>query len=310
MQPESHPYDKDLELQEKTINDLFAEDRAMIEKIAEISVDKAWKRIFYRKRSKLIRKAAQITLKYAAVILLFLSAGYYLAIYKINKKNQHVYTVFNIPNAEMGNIVLPDGTKVELNSSSELKYPLHFLNSREVFLTGEAFFNVKSDPRNPFIVHVANFSIKVTGTRFNVKSYPDISPETTLEEGKITVIDHDGNPMVELRPNENLVYAKEQKRFFVTKIDTHQKTSWREGKIILKNQTIEEISKIIERWYNVKIRFYDEAIKQVRLTGTILKDYPIEELLHVLITSESVDFELLTESDGTRMIYFERRNNE
>jgi ferric-dicitrate binding protein FerR (iron transport regulator) len=307
MNPEIQSNDKDLELQEKAIQDLFPEDRATIEKIAEVSVDQAWKKIFYRRRNMLIRKTALLTLKYAAAILVFLSAGYYWAIYKMDKKNEHIYSVVNIPNAEMGNVILPDGTKVALNASSELRYPLHFSNSREVFLTGEAFFDVKSDPRNPFVVHVENFSIKVTGTRFNVKSYPDMSPETTLEEGKITIIDHDGNAVVNLKPNENILYSKEQNRFFVTRTDTYQKTSWKEGKIVLKNQTIGEISKLVERWYNVKIKFNDETIKQERLTGTIYKDYPIEELLHVLVTSESVDFKLVREPDGARLIIFSKK---
>jgi len=303
MQSENHIYDKDFELREKEINDLFANDGVIIEKIAEVSVDNALKKINYRKQSHLIRIAVQRTIQYAAVLFLFLLTGYYIAYYKINKENLNAYTVFSIPNSEMGSIILPDGTKVELNSSSELKYPLRFLNSREVFLTGEAFFDVKSDPHNPFLVHVNDFTIKVTGTRFNIKSYPDANSETTLEEGKIAVINDDGNKIIELKPNENLVYDKTQNRIFVTNVDTNQKTGWRKGKIFLKNQTIDEMSKIIERWYNVRIVFDDESIKQVRLTGTILKDKPIEQLLNVLVKSESIDFKYITESNGSNVVH-------
>ncbi len=292
-----------LEQQEKEINDLFAGDRPVIEKVAGVSVDKAWKNILYRKRGKVVRMTVQTGLKYAAVILLFLLTGYYFALYQINTENHHAYTVFHIPNAETGSVVLPDGTKVKLNSSSELKYPLRFLNSREVFLTGEAFFEVESDSRHPFLVHVDDFTIKVTGTRFNIQSYPDANPETTLEEGKIAVIDREGNTLVELKPNENLVYDRSQKRVLVTAVDARQKTDWRTGKIFLKNQTIEEMAKIIERWYNVKVVFDDESIKEVRLTGTILKDKPIEQLLNVLVKSESIGFSFVTGSDGIEIIH-------
>jgi len=307
MQFDSHLYDKDLELQEKKISDLFADETVIIEEIAEVSVDKAWVRIFHRNRSHLIRIAVQTTLKYAALLFLFLLAGYYIASYKINKENQNVYTVFNIPNSEMGSIVLPDGTKVELNSSSELKYPLQFLNSREVFLTGEAFFDVKSNPRNPFLVHVDDFTIKVTGTRFNIKSYPDANYETTLEEGKVTVINNEGDAVFEMKPNENLVYDRMQKRISVTTVDANKKSEWRKGKIFLKNQTLEEMSKVIERWYNARIVFDDESVKQVRLTGTILKDKPIEELLNALVKSESINFKIITEENGKKVIHMDHK---
>jgi ferric-dicitrate binding protein FerR (iron transport regulator) len=230
-------------------------------------------------------------------------AGYYSASYKIHKEDQDAYTVFNIPNSEMGNVVLPDGTKVKLNSSSELRYPMKFLNSREVFLTGEAFFDVTSDPDNPFLVHVDDFTVKVTGTRFNVKSYPDTNPETTLEEGKIAVINSKGNTIVDLKPNENLVYNKAQNRVLISSIDIHQKMGWTEGKIFLKNQTIGEMAKIIERWYNVKIMFDDESLKHVRLTGTILKDKPIEQLLNVLVRSEAIDFKYIEESSEGNIVH-------
>lgn len=306
MQPDNNLYDRELTRQEKEIDDLFADEYPIIEKIADVNVDKALKKFFHRKQSYRLRAATLNTLKYAAAVVLLLLTGYYVASYKINRQNQDIYTVFNIPNSEMGNVVLPDGTKVELNSSSELRYPLRFLNSREVFLTGEAFFDVKSDAGNPFLVHVDDFTIKVTGTRFNIKAYPDTNPEATLEEGKITVINHEGNSIAELKPNENLVYDKIQKRILVTTVNTEQKTGWREGKIFLKNQTLEEISKIIERWYPIRVVFDDESVKQVRLTGTILKDKPIEELLNALVKSNSINFKLITESNGKNIVHIKQ----
>ncbi|MDD4193556.1 MAG: hypothetical protein PHI28_19640, partial [Mangrovibacterium sp.] len=128
-QKDHNMHNQDLGNEEKEINELLADDRAIIERVAAVNVDKAWKKILYRKRSRTIFMAAKKQLKYAAVILLLVMAGYYMASYKINQEDQHVYTTFNIPNAEMGNVILPDGTQVKLNSSSELKYPLNFLSS-------------------------------------------------------------------------------------------------------------------------------------------------------------------------------------
>lgn len=302
MQSEDQTNHINLEQQTNKINNLLAEDKAIARKVAEVNVDRAWHKILLRKRSNMFRLTVQRWLPYAAAIIFVFYVGYYFAVYNEGPGKSNSYTVFNIPNSEMGNVVLPDGTRVELNSMSELKYPVHFLKSREVFLNGEAFFDVVANPKNPFLVHVDDFTIKVTGTKFNIKSYPNTNPEATLEEGKITVLNNEGNSIIELEPNENLVYDKVQKRIFVATIDTHQKTDWRKGRISFKNKTIEEMAKIIERWYNVKIEFENEAIKQVRLTGTILKNKPVEQLLKVFKKSEPVDFEFYTEPEGRGVI--------
>ena len=235
--------------------------------------------------------------------MLAVALGYVIASYRMNKIDWNASTSFNIPNAEMGNVVLPDGSKVKLNSSSQLKYPLKFISSREVFLTGEAFFEVTSDPGKPFFVHVDGFTVKVTGTQFNVKSYPGTNPEVTLEKGKITVINKGGDQTVELKPNQNLIFDKAQNRFFVTTTDPHLKTDWTQGKIFMKNQTIEEMAKILERWYDVKIVFDNESIRKVRLTGTILKNKPIEQILNVLVKSESIDFRYFDDSNDRKIIH-------
>lgn len=308
MKSEKIVNDAELEHQGNIINNLFGSDKAVIEKISKVNVENAWGKIRNKRQSAGIFKTIQITFKYAAAIFVFLLAGYYFASYRINLVDQDTYTVFTILNSEMGNVVLPDGTRVKLNSSSELKFPVQFVNSREVFLSGEAYFDVKSNPDNPFLVHIDDFTIKVTGTRFNVKSYPDSNSETTLEEGKITIINNEGRSLVDLKPNETLVFDKAQMRILVSVVDSKLKTDWTEGKISFKDQTIGEIARVIERWYNVKVVFDDLSIKQVRLTGTILKNKPVEQILNVLIKSERIDFEQSSnETDGSSIIHLKYR---
>lgn len=294
--------DREEEQLGKLINDIVDEDNAIIAEVSEVNIDNAWEKILRRKRKSLIRFSILQSLKYAAAIFIFLSAGYFIASTRIRGNYNTAYTVFNIKNAEMGDVVLPDGTNVKLNSATKLSYPMSFMNTREVFLNGEAFFDVTTDPKNPFLVHLDELTIKVTGTRFNVKSYDDMDTEATLEEGKITVINNEGIDLVELKPNENIVYNKKLKKIIVSTIDTHLKTDWTDGKIFLKNQTIEELAKILQRWYNVRIVFDNESIKNERLTGTILKDKPIDQILTVLVKSSLIDFSYEGEENGFNII--------
>ncbi|MGQ8337785.1 FecR family protein [Sunxiuqinia sp. A32] len=296
MKNKNHIPDNESTEQVELMEKLFEDNKPIIEKVASVDVEKAWQKTLSTKRRNTFRIYLQKALPYAAAIVLVLLTGYYIGTQSNQAKQSEAYTVFNIPNSEMGNLTLPDGTKIAINSASELKYSADFLRSRHLYLKGEAFFEVTSNPKNPFFVHIDDFTVKVTGTKFNVKSYAGSNPETTLEEGKISVLNPDGKSIAELKPSENLIFDKNEKQFLISTINTHQKTGWREGKIFFKNQTIEEMAEVLERWYNVQVLFENESIKDVKLTGTILKDKPIEQLLTVLVRSEPIEFEVSEES--------------
>lgn len=292
----------------KEIDSLLDNDRELIGQIANVNTEKAWNKIRDRKRVQTLTFQIKRTLKYAAILLLFLLTGYYINEYKTKLILGDNYTVFNVPNAEMSDVTLPDGTKIKLNSSTELKYSMSFCKKREVYLSGEAYFEVESDPQNPFLVHTHDYTVKVTGTKFNIKSYPELNSETTLEEGKISVLDSGGKKMVELKPGENLVFDKEKNELLVKKVNTSQITNWTVGKIFIKNQTIEEIVKIIERWYNVKVVFDDESIRQYRITGTILKNKPVEQLLNVLVRSDLIDYNITDDDNNQSTVHIKYRD--
>ena len=297
-----------IETKAKEVDSLLDNDRELIGQIAYINTDTAWNKLRNKKRSRILSVRIRRSLQYAAILLLFLLAGYYINEYRTKPNLRDTYTVFNVPNAEMSDVTLPDGTKIKLNSSTELKYSMGFYKKREVYLSGEAYFEVKSDPKNPFLVHIHDYTVKVTGTKFNIKSYPGINPETTLEEGKISVLSPVGKKMVELKPGENLILDKEKNQLLVKQVNTSQITNWTAGKIFIKNQTIEEIVKIIERWYDVKIVFDDESIKQLRITGTILKNKPVEQLLNVLVRSDLIDYSMVEDVNNQSVVHIKYRH--
>ncbi|MBG6233994.1 ferric-dicitrate binding protein FerR (iron transport regulator) [Pedobacter sp. CAN_A7] len=202
-------------------------------------------------------------------------------------------------------ITLSDGTKVILNGSSKLVYPAQFgRNSREVTLVGEAFFDVVKNPDRPFIIHTEKMNIKVLGTAFNVKSYPnDPYSETTLIRGLVEVtIPNRGNDKITLRPSEKLKVnftldeGSENAKggaddLPLTELTHYHKndstlieTSWLNNTIAFKDETFFEIAKSLERAYGVKISFGDENLKKLKFTGTFERRSPLEILKALSVT--------------------------
>lgn len=207
-------------------------------------------------------------------------------------------------------VALPDGTIVWLNSGSNFTYDnIHFGASvREATLTGEAFFNVAHDPDHPFLIHAGKIDIRVLGTSFDVKSYPeDKTTETTLIHGSIEVSfsDHPGKKVL-LVPSQKLtVYnddrmvlqnldplkpeaRKEYKISPMTVIpadSTVVETSWVQNKLAFRSESFADLAIKMERWYNVDINFTDSSIKRYRFTGIFANESLDQALKALQITA-------------------------
>lgn len=207
-------------------------------------------------------------------------------------------------------LVLPDGTQVWLNSGSRLTYDKAFgTATREVALTGEAYFDVVKNAARPFVIHAPGFNIKVLGTAFNVRSFPgEKKSETSLIRGSIEVTfsDRPAEKIV-LKPNEKLVIANDElpagkpAAITVNKKEnappepivavshltyepsdsTVVETSWMANKLIFRSELFEDLVPRMERWYGVHIRFASEDLKQKRFTGTF-ENETIEQALKAL----------------------------
>lgn len=235
----------------------------------------------------------------------------------------------NAPLGSRSNVVLPDGSEVWLNSGSRLTYNDDFGKSnREVSLLGEAFFDVAHSKKSDFRVKTSDLVIKVLGTRFNVKSYPEEHViETTLVEGKIEleeIGDKSSLQHIIMTPNQKLIYKKKAENFadktpetktiipeesieavdesvsmeselakvkIINKMDTQEETSWKDGKLIIKHESLALLAPILERYYNVNITFADDRIKEFVYTGT-LNEVTIEEVLRALEKTSPIRFTL------------------
>ncbi len=222
----------------------------------------------------------------------------------VGKALKPVMNTLRIPRGGEYQLVLPDGTKVWLNSDTELKYSVPFEgNVRKVVLSGEAYFDVMPDKNRPFIVETVDQSVEVLGTEFNVSAYnEDLNIVTTLVEGKVKVELVDENNVMQknyLVPNEQLVLDKESMGVQKNIVDTQLYTSWKDGRFVFKKEPLESFLKTLSRWYNVEAFITDESIKNIRFTGDLPRYKNMEDVLKIIEAEMSVHIDI----EDNKIIY-------
>lgn len=193
--------------------------------------------------------------------------------------------MMEVPLGSQTKVYLPDGTVVCLNSGSTLKYSPSFLKqkTRDVYLTGEGYFEVEKNPERPFIVHTNELKVKVLGTVFNIRSYhEDPEVEVDLVEGKVNVsMNSDEKKNVVLSPDECLIYNKERQQMRKDVTDAKRMTLWTTGRLNFVNTSFVSLMKDIERRYNVKINIESEQAQKEIFSGSIDVKLSIEDVLNI-----------------------------
>lgn len=227
-------------------------------------------------------------------------------------------------------LTLPDGTVVTLNSATSITYPERFGDSiREVYMDGEAYFDVTRDPQHPFIIHANKMNIRVLGTSFNVKSYQNEPlSEASLISGSVEVTLNDRpSDRIILKPKEKLIvqnsgtfrrpvnkgaampaldtsgkgirYSLTNLTYFPNTVKTVIETSWMENKLVFSDKDFAQLSGQLERWYGIHIEFGNEKVKEYRFTGFFEKE-SLPQALNVLKMIEPFNYRI---ADSTVYIY-------
>jgi len=238
-------------------------------------------------------------------ILIKKTATLPMAVKKLN-------TRVEVPYGSKSLVVLPDGSVVNLNSGSSLTYSISNFDSvnRSVFLIGEGFFNVTKNAERPFYVNTHGMKLKVLGTKFNVKAYPDENTEeATLVSGKVEIYESsdkiESGKAIVLKPNQIAIFDKSKNNLHsspktdltsteivpaklravnsLPALKTNQTISWKEDMLTFDNENFNDLIVKIERWYDVKIVVNDPGLLSVRFTGRFDKE-TIEQVLNALVT--------------------------
>jgi len=240
----------------------------------------------------LFRKRLANILKFAAVLIIGLVTGIIISVFQ--RPGIEYYTSI-APEGSISQVVLPDSTLVSLNSGSEIKYATNDKKKlREIFLNGEAWFDVKKNKKRPFIVHTSFYEVMVKGTQFNVKAYPEDSEiVTTLEKGSVNVMSSGNFKMKSrfLKPGEQLVYNVDDNFLETNKVNTRIYTSWKDNKLIFINMNLKELIVLLERKYGVDIEVKANVILDYHYDG-IIKNETILEVLDILKETLPVDYKI------------------
>lgn len=173
------------------------------------------------------------------------------------------YNKVNVPRGGEYQLMLSDGSKVQLNSMSSIRFPVQFAQDcRLVELEGEAYFEV-SKTGQPFIVQTKGMKIEVLGTTFNISAYANEEYQTTLVSGSVKVQTENGSNRI-LKPSEQACITPGSNQINVRNVDTAFYTSWIHGKINFKDQRLDDIMKTLARWYDMDVVYENEATKELR----------------------------------------------
>lgn len=203
------------------------------------------------------------------------------------------YNTLEIPRRGEFRVVLADGTKVWLNSETVLRYPQTFPGrSRNVYLSGEAYFEVSPDAEKPFIVHLDNREmIKVLGTSFNVHAYKEeIEVATTLVEGRVSL--QSGEYRIELSPGEQAVWNSAGNSLKKQKVDVRPYTAWKDGRFVFRKERLENIMKTVSRWYDVNVIYVDEEVKNLSFSGNVERYDDFDKIIAMLEMTRMVNFKV------------------
>lgn len=241
-------------------------------------------------RIRIKRKQSRFRYFIAVGVLLFvvLSVGtaYYFG-HESGKELQAGILVETVaPRGVTTKVTLADGTIVTLNGGSRLTYPTLFSGKqRKVSLSGEGFFEVARDVEHPFVVNAANLSVKVLGTTFGFKSYKgDVQSIVTLKEGSVEAIPHNKEVTngIILQPDQQLVLNNRTGEFQCRIVNASDYLSWKDGALYFRDTTLEEIVKVLERKFNIKILITSESLKTDRYFAHFGDNENIEQILTLL----------------------------
>ena len=270
----------------------------------EVDVDREWERLFSSIEKKTISKMKTRGLflqylKYAAAVVLGIGVSL-STLYLTNQENLSTVGNYKLVTSkgEKSYLQLPDGTRVWLNSCTTLEYAENYGHfNRSIYLDGEAYFEVAKNKDLPFVVKANGIDVKAIGTAFNVSAYMEDSQlTTTLFNGKVAVQPTLTKQEVLLEPNQVAVYDKSRNKIEVVPYDKKLFAQWRGGFLSFKMMYLQDITKLLERNYNVVFRYENQGIKKLRFSGSFRNNEDLSEILNVIKTNTGIRYQILKDT--------------
>jgi transmembrane sensor len=208
-----------------------------------------------------------------------------------SKSSRIAYNQVNTSSGKIKEIRLDDGTTVILNAGSTLSYPAEFTDSiREVKLLGQAFFKVKHNDDQPFLVHAGGLTTRVLGTSFDVYAYPESRDvRVTLATGRIQISEKETS-LATLIPNQQLIFDGTKHTAKMIGVIAADYSGWRTGQQLFKQSSLEEVGLYLNKWYGLDIAFSNESLKNYKITTRFTSDMPVQQVLDIIAISSCAQY--------------------
>lgn len=273
----------------------------------EVAVNDEWERLLAslshpeEKQECAPKRGRRILQFLPYVAAIFIGFGLSLAtlffLQQNNTREVRTYKLVTLK-GEKSYLQLPDGTKVWVNSCTTLQYAEDYgFSNRNIQLSGEAYFEVARDEKKPFIVKTNGIDVKALGTAFNISAYPeDTQLITTLFSGKVAVQPTLTRQQIMLSPNQVAIYYKNGNKIEVTPYDKNLFAQWRGGYLSFEMMYLQDITKLLERNYNVVFRYENQKIKKFRFSGSFRNSEDLTQILEVIKTNTGIQYQAMQDT--------------
>jgi len=268
----------------------------------EVNVHEEWQRLslkIEKEPQKQIQKNKRFCwsfLKYAAAILLGFIMSSTILLWFEKESEQIAIGTYKVhtDKGEKSYIELPDGSKVWLNTCTTLEYsPDYGITNRDIYLNGEAYFEVAKNKNIPFIVKTNGIDVKALGTAFNISAYSEDSKlVTTLYSGQVSVQPTLTKQEVLLNPNQIAVYYKDCHQIEKKASGENRSLQWRDGILSFEMMQLEGITKMLERNYDIVFKYENQRIRELNFSGTFRNSESINDILKVITTNTSIEHQI------------------
>ncbi len=272
-----------------------------LRRMKKYSAQKALGKVNHRIEKNKSLKLFTFLQKVAAVLILpLLVVTFYFATKTPTTKvvNSNIaWNTLKTPAGLRSEFLLPDSTKVYLNSKTTLSYPVVFTgSSRNVKLIGEAYFEVAQNKKQPFIVNTGKINIEVTGTEFKASNYPDENlTEIVLASGKINLFQGEYSKewkiIRSMVPGEKATYSNNEDKIYFEKVDVDKYISWKDGILMFRDDSMQDVVRRLSRWFNVDINLTGNKLKDYVYTATF-QDESLLQILDLLKMSAPIDYSI------------------
>lgn len=231
-------------------------------------------------------------MRVAAIFLLLTTFGLLINKYIEDHNTSHQLHTVIVPPGQRINLILADNSSIWLNANTTFKYPSQFSKKqREVYLDGEAYFDVSSDEKHPFIVNTTQGGVKVTGTKFNVLAYSKYGKfETSLFEGNVGVyLKNSEEAIKDIKPTQKTIFKNG--KLELSNIEDYDEFLWRRGLIAFNNKQLKEILSVLEQYFDTKIQIDATSLPDNTYTGKFRQSDGIDYALRVLQKSIHFNYE-------------------